>query len=401
MSRQILSDLVTERRELEESLTTILDTAANEQRDLSDADLEGVERAKNRMASIDQQLSVVKSAVERSDAALDVQHLLAKNQARQTASVQVVNEPWGGPTLGDFVTSPEYRNWQGSGKTGRANLEMRASSMLTRAPLQEGAAPGSLLLPAKQKLMMPTAEGQFPLLSAVTRVPVNSNSVDVVQYGDPYGAQGAAVVAELAAKPEATVTATLATVTIPTIAYYIEFSRQLAQDAPALRSFLDDQLRLGLLKKIEDTIAEEINGVTFGTTNTITGASKQSLVEIIRIAMADLQTKGWRPTTLLVNPANAATLDLFLLSNTNNGASFGQPVWGVNVVPVAGLGADEIYLADLSQSVWLLERTRIEMFLSDSHEATFTSNVLTLLCEARARAVVVQPNALVKLVVTP
>jgi HK97 family phage major capsid protein len=74
-------------------------------------------------------------------------------------------------------------------------------------------------------------------------------------------------------------------------------------------------------------------------------------------------------------------------------------VWGLQVVPVPGL--TKAYLGDFSTAVWLLERTGIDVFISDSHADTFTSNIMTILAETRVKPVVVQPEAVTELVVTP
>ena len=133
-------------------------------------------------------------------------------------------------------------------------IETRATSL--RAPLAEGAAPGSMLLPEKQKFVLPQGDPEFPLLNAIGRIQVSSNAIDMVTYGTPAGATGASVVAEGAAKPEAAISATSSTVNIDTIAYWIQATRQLLQDAPAARGLIDDQMRRGLKTKLESEVVD-------------------------------------------------------------------------------------------------------------------------------------------------
>ena len=115
--------------------------------------------------------------------------------------------------------------------------------------------------------------------------------------------------------------------------------------------------------------------------------------------MATVQANGFRPNAILTSPQNAAAFDLALMSGTLNGAVAGINPWGLQVIPVVGLA--KTYVGDFKVGVQLLERTGIEVFISDSHTDTFTKNIFTILAEVRAKAVVSQPAAVTELAVTP
>jgi hypothetical protein len=237
---------------------------------------------------------------------------------------------------------------------------------------------------------------ETPLLDVVSKLQVSTSSIDLVTYGSPKGATGAAVVAEAAKKPEASVTATSTTVNVNTVAYWLKVTRQLLQDAPAARSFIDDQLRRGLVTKMEADVSAAITGGSYTAT---TGASKQTALEVARTGIATVQAAGFRPNAILCSPADAAAFDLALYTKTMSGALFGASTWGLQVIPVAGLTG--IYVGDFATGVTLVERTGVEVFISDSDGTDFVSNIFTILAEARYAAVVSQPAAITKLTITP
>jgi HK97 family phage major capsid protein len=393
MSQALIAKYTEERQTLSELITNTLGRADAENRDLVDSEIETLESSKTRMSEIDRQMSQIKDVLDTRDSGLDMSKFIHQaDRAPITTQERQVPQDFA-PSLGDFIGSEAYRSWDGHGSSGRFSLETRATQL--RAPLSEGASPGSLLLPNNQKFVLPQGISETPLLDAVGRLNVSSNAIDLVTYGSPKGATGAAVVAELAAKPEASITASTTTVNVETIAYWIQASRQLLQDAPAARSLIDGQLRLGLKTKLETEVSTAIAGATYTKT---TGASKQPLIEVARMAMATIQSAGFSPNALLCSPTDAANFDILMMNKTLLGAAYGVGVFGLQVIPVPGL--TKAYLGDFKVGVQLLERTGVEVFITDSHTDTFTKNIFTILAELRAKAVVTQPLAITELVLT-
>lgn len=391
MSQHLIEKYTEERQGLADLIETTLNTVDTENRDLSNTERESLEAAKARMVEVDGQLSLIKDTLERRNSAVDLQGVLNK----QRASVQVVSEPAQVRTLGSFIDTDAYRDWDGSGRSRKAVIDERPS-LLTRAVLETGAEPGSLLLPQPQQYALPQANVGTPLLDVIGRIPVSTNSLDIVTYGDPKGATGFETVPEKGLKPEATLVANVETVTVETIAAHVAVTRQLLQDAPAARGWIDTQLRLGLTHELEDRASTAIEG---GTYTQVTGAAGQPLIEVARLGMAKVQEQGFTANAILVPPAMAAEFDIYLMQNTMNGAVFGGGVFGLRVVPVPGLTATLI--GNFQVGVQFLERVGTEVFITDSHADYFLKNQFVILCEARAKTVVTQPQAIVELNVTP
>lgn len=390
IERQITS-LQDNRADLIALAEGIVEAAATAERDLTPDEHKNITDAQQRIAGIDAQIKPLAEFHQRKISAMDVQHLFAR---QQSAAHQQPEQRQGPLSLGAFVDSAEYRSWDGRGRSGIAELELRVSEL--RAPLLETTTPGSLLLPSAPRYVLPQGQLLTPLLNAMPKLPVSSNAVDLVVYGAPTGAVGAAVVAEGQTKPEATITASIVNQTVPTIAHYLKFSRQLAMDAPAARSLIDDQLQRGLLNKLESLAAAAVGGGTYAAT---TGASKQPLIEVVRMAQADLQALGYRPNVLLIAPADAAAFDILLMNKTLLGAMAGQGIWGLEVIPVPGLA--KTIVADSTQAFLHVERTGAQVYVSDSDSTDFTKNLLTALVECRAVTVVTQAAAARSCVVTP
>ena len=397
MSQALLDKYTEERSALSEIIDNTLGRADAEERDLVPAEIETLETSKQRMVDIDAQIGVIKATIEQRNAALDVTHLMHKAKAREVASVEVVSEPVT-RSLGEFVDSPQFRNFGFSGKSDRAMIDTRLTE--TRAAIETGALPGSALLPSNQKYVADQGSADFPLFGAVNRVPVATNSLDIVTYGAPKGATGAAKVAEKGKKPEGTLVATSTTVNLETWAYWVEVTRQLLQDAPAARSFIDTQLRTGLLARLETDVVDTVEAATIPET---IGAPGEDFVKVARKAIATCQANGFRPNAIVAPPEVAAEIDLTMMTGTLNGAVYGVNPWGLQVIPVNGM--TNAYVGDFRRGVALLERTGIEVFITDSGvteagDDRFTHNLFAVLAETRAKTVVVQPNAMSELVLT-
>jgi HK97 family phage major capsid protein len=392
MSKAILESLNQERQDVEALVTRTLENV-EEGRDLNEAEVRTIEEAKKRLEAIDKTARPIADYMATRSAAIDLQAYIARaenhklmTQRDQQAAVRSETR------MSDFVDSEQYRAWGGHGKSSVYDVD----GFSARAVLVESAAPGSLLLPNREKILLNQGEVQRPLLSAIGHLQVSQNSIDMVTYGDPKGATGFAKVPENTAKPEATITATTATVNLATIAAWVAASRQLLEDAPAARGLIDGQLRRGYFTALETEAAAVIAAGTYTDT---TGATGQSLLEVARIGMAEVAEAGFTPESLVVAPADAAAFDLFLLSQTTLGAITGQGVWGLNVIPVTGVTTPMI--GDFKTAVVWLERTGVAIYVSDSHASTFISNTFTILCEGRSGFVVAQPAAIRTLTVTP
>ena len=267
------------------------------------------------------------------------------------------------------------------------------SFLETRVPIETGALPGSAFMSPPQKLYAAAPMDQRPLTALVGKVQVSGNVVEWVTY--PAAAPLAAVVPEGDPKPEATLAATVTPQTLDTIAHWVQASRQALEDSATLRSFIEGNLSRGVMDKIEANIAAAMIAATLPTA---TGAD---LLGAIRAGIGQVQSAGFTPNAIALNPSDYAALDIQVMGGTLNGPTMLGAYWGLPVVPVGALPAGTATVGNFTDGVTLLNRTGVSLYVSDSHGATFISNVFTLLAEARAKALVGQPSALCECTATP
>ena len=291
-------------------------------------------------------------------------------------------------TMGDlFIRSQAWENYRQAPR-GTSSQVSIPSGLLQRAPLTTTAGTGSpWKTPSRISIAAPAR--QTPLLDLVQRVPVASNSVDWITY--PAAAPLAAIVAESGPKPEATITATLVTVTLDTIAHYAQASRQLLEDSGAARAFIEGELSRGVLDKIEAEIAAAITAATLPTATDAT-----SLMNAIRKGVGVVQAAGFQPNAVVLNPADYAALDIDVFGNTLLGPMVSGSFWGLRPVAVGAQAAGTAVVGDYTAAINYLERTDVSVYVTDSHASTFTSNVFTFLAEARGKGVVTRAEALVE-----
>jgi HK97 family phage major capsid protein len=285
-----------------------------------------------------------------------------------------------------FVESDQFRAYNGHGQSTRfpieGYLEMRAA--ITTAQL---AIPHFTWAPVEYQT-------RAPLLEVCGHVMTSSGVVDWVEIGgDPV----AAVVAEGAAKPEAAITATPKTAALDTIAHWVQITRQALDDAPYIRSLIEGKLRRGLLNKAEADMAAAIDASTAVQTATDT----VSLLNAIRVGIGKVESAGFNPNAVALNPADYAALDVSVMGTTDTGPVVSTSFWGLRPVAAAAIPAGKAYVGDFAVGATLFDRGVTNVFLSDSHASLFISNILVILAEARLKSAVTDPLALCECTKSP
>ena len=295
--------------------------------------------------------------------------------------------------MGDmFIRSAAWESYRNAPRGTSSQVQI-PSELLQRAVLTTTSGTGSpWKSPSRVNIALPAR--QTPLLDLVQRIPVASNSVDWITY--PAAAPLATVVAEGGPKLEATITATLVTVTLDTIAHYAQASRQLLEDSAAARAFIEGELSRGVLDKIESEIAAALLAATLPTATDAT-----SLINAVRKGVGTVQAAGFQPNAVILNPADYAALDIDVFGKTLLGPSISGSFWGLRPVAVGAQPAGTATVGDFTAGVNYLERTNVSVYVTDSHASTFTSNVFTFLAEARGKGVVTRAEALVECTKTP
>jgi HK97 family phage major capsid protein len=226
-------------------------------------------------------------------------------------------------------------------------------------------------------------------MSVVGHVTTGSNAVSWVQW-TPNPPSAAPVVAEGAAKPEATMTAAPVSATLQTYAHWKEITRQALEDIPQIRSIVETRLRQGIARALELASVTALGAATIPPAQVALGGT---LTQAIRKGLAVVQSNGYTPNAVLVNPMDAADIDLGIMAGTLLGPVQTGTMWGLRVVAIPDLPAGTAYVGDFQSAVTIFDRGTTSVYLTDSHADNFVKNILLLLAEIRALVTVPEPQA--------
>jgi HK97 family phage major capsid protein len=389
-----LNRLTGERDTLSQLATDMSEKAAREERDLTDTEQRSMSTWQERCTEIDRQLVEFNAQAEsqRAYARLRVQledqgEEREERQSRLTRTTSALDQLSVGQA---FVDSDEFRSYPGRGQ-GRAfetsdYLRLEERALITTTTL---AIPNMVLPPRVQDINIP------PLLSVVDVV---STSAGVVEWVTVTGDPQALVVAEGAAKPEAVMTFTPTSAPLDTIAHWSQITRQALDDASYIRSVVEGKLRRGLALAIADAINDALVAATLPTATVPAGGS---LLNAIRAGVGTVQSAGYMPNAVMLNPADWAALDIAVMGGTLGGPTVGSNFWGLTPIPSRWQTAGVALVGDFKAGVVWFDRNVSSVFVTDSHVDNFIKNILVILAETRGKAAVPEPNALCECSVAP
>lgn len=154
----------------------------------------------------------------------------------------------------------------------------------------------------------------------------------------------------------------------------------LFDSVPQLSAFLGGEGQFVVEQSIDEHVMSQIVAAAplFG----ITGSS---VIEQVRNGIAAMRATGANPTIVVLNPTDAAALDLsvdaggFVFPTTSTGTA--SPLWGLRVVEHAGVGNEPPYLID-PQALGVLYLGQLS-FASNMY-SEFSKNLTSLRIETSA-----------------
>lgn len=310
-----------------------------------------------------------------------------------------------------FVDRDELRSWVASGGYGTSPVlsagdEFRAIVDLTTA--------GAQVNPERlARIGTDFLDRRTFLLDLLPSIPVSTGNVEYVQDQSPLVdlADVAAETAEGGAKPKAGITLALVNEPTATIPAWANITRQTVQDAPQMQGYLDGRLRYAVKRRAD---AQSINGN--GTAPNLRGLRNRSGIVTYAPGSAEARYRSIRRAIrlgedaeavyeiIVLNPSDAEIFDLS--NDTANGlhaADFNGLVapsprtsWGLTQVRSTAIPAGTALLID-PMAVAVLDRMDVTAFVTDSHASNFTSNILTLMLEARIGLALFDPAGVARI----
>lgn len=348
----------------------------------------------------------VKAGLEK--AAKEGETLAAKfGELEQLVAKLQANDNGGGArfrSIGKEVTEDEkFQAWlKDGGDKSRIRVGVKAITSITSG---NGAA-GDLIVPQRNPGIIRQPDRAMTIRNLLTVGRTTSNSIEFVQ--ETGFTNSAATVAEGALKPESSLAFTLQTTPVRTIAHWIQASKQILQDVPALESYIDTRMRFGLEIEEENQI---LSGD--GTGQNLLGLIPQSTpydltrtrpgdtrIDIVRRAMTQVRLAEYRADAILLHPSDWEEIEL---TKTNEGAYIwanprgllGPTLWGLPVIDTTAVEEGEFLVGNFQMAAMLWDREDAVVDISTEDRDNFVKNMVTIRAEERLALEVSRPEALI------
>ena len=313
-----------------------------------------------------------------------------------------------------FIMSDEYQHAVKTGSRNTEKVELRSLDGLevkdiTSAESSAGALIDEMRLPEIYRDPADRLQHVRDLLN------VGQTSSNAIEYPVDYGGftnNAGPQDGELTSKQKSSQTFDLKTEPVRTIAHYMVASRQVLEDAPMLRSYIDGRLSYGLMLEEDDQI---LNGD--GTGGTMNGILTNSLIQDagapgdivsgdtrldhIRRAIAKGRTAHYPMNGILMHPDDWADIELakgddghYIWVTVPTGGE--SRLWRVPVVESTAIASGDFIVGNWNLAATLWDRMQASIRIAEQHEDLFVKNGVVLLAEERLALTIYRPQAFVK-----
>jgi HK97 family phage major capsid protein len=320
-----------------------------------------------------------------------------QKSTRQTGDdFRTPTKSWGDQVIEQSTALDEFKN-----RSGKGRLSLDVKTTITSTVADPFVVPG-------RDALLPLAHRSLRVRDLLSVVQVSSGSIEYPRQTAYTNA--AASVAEGALKAESAMTFDLVTAPIRTIAHWLPASRQILDDAPQLKAFIDSELMYGLAY-VEDNqllngggTGTDLNGIyTQATTFTANPGVVASPTKIDVILYALLQN------AIANIPADGIVLHhsdwVSMLATKDSAGNYvlGDPgamttpnLFGIPVAQSLAMSATNFLVGDFKGSATLYDRWAPRVEISTEHDDYFTRNLVAVLCEERIGLGVKRPTGFTK-----
>jgi len=295
----------------------------------------------------------------------------------------------------------------GGSKKGTVTMSIETKTLVSAAGTWGATASvtSSLVVPDRQPII-PLPMRQMTIRDLIAPGQTISNAIEyAVQV---LRTNAAAAVAENTAKPYSNYTWDLRTSPVRTIAHLVKASRQILDDAPALQSTVDAEMRYGLEFAEE---AELLNGdgtgqhllgiipqaTAYSAAFAVTG---ETAIDRIRLAMLQGVLALYPMTGTVLNPTDWTKIEM-----TKDGMGryiIGDPqgtvmprLWGLPVVSSLAMTAGTFLTGAFKYAAQIFDRMAIEILMSTENVDDFEKNMISIRAEERLALIVKRPLAFI------
>lgn len=399
----------------DDQLKELATIAANLEKAADDVKKKG-ETLQTEMKNLGEASAETKAAV---DKALIEHTELAKKHGELTARMVEIeqeiakrrqeDEPSQMKTLGErFVEDEKFKAFNSSTR-GAVRVQMnRKDIMNVTATVGSNTSVGNSLVSTLRvpSIVMPP-ERKLTIRDLLAPGETSQGMIEYVQ--ETGFTNNAAVVTEGATKPTSDLTFELKHAPVRTIAHIFKASRQILDDAPALRSYIDMRARYGLRLEEEDELLNgdgtgaHIKGLIPNATafdSALGVIEAKQRMDTIRLAILQVFLANFPASGIVLNPTDWAAIQLtkdsqerYIIGNPQEGNT--PRLWGLPVVESLSMDATEFLVGAFNMAAQVFDRLELEVLLSTENSTDFEKNMVTIRAEQRLALAVYRPEALV------
>ena len=305
-------------------------------------------------------------------------------------------------SLGQQVTEDEKVKAFLEQGGGKVRFGVKA---ITSATSGSGGA-GDLIVPQRNPGIMRAPDRALVIRDLLSVGRTTSNSIEYVQ--ETGFTNAAAPVAEGAQKPESSLEFNLVSTPVRTIAHWIQASKQVLQDVPALQSYIDTRMRFGLALVEEaqilagDGTGQNLLGLIPQSTPFDVSRAKpgDTRIDIVRRAMTQVRLAEYRADAILLHPSDWEEIEL---TKTDEGSYvwanprglLGPTLWGLPVIDTTAVEEGEFLVGNFQMAAMLWDREDAVVDISTEDRDNFIKNMVTIRAEERLALEVSRPEALI------
>ncbi|MDH6294671.1 phage major capsid protein [Agrobacterium fabrum] len=311
-------------------------------------------------------------------------------------------------SLGDIVV--EAAGAQSFDSSYRGMIKVKADrAAITSANTTVGAgrSQGTSLVPsARVPGIFGLPDRQLTIRDLVMPGQTASSSIEYVK--ETGFTNNAAPVAETTAKPYSDLTFDMTSSPVRVLAHLFKASRQILDDAPALRSYIDGRARYGLRFVEENQLlngsgtGQNLHGLVPQATafNPAFAAADETAIDRLRLAVLQVVLAEYPATAFVLNPIDWAKIELtkdaggnYIIGNPQG--SLTPTLWNLPVVSTQAMAAGEFLTGAFSFAAQIFDRMDIEVLLSSENVDDFEKNLFTIRAEERLAFAVYRPESFV------
>jgi HK97 family phage major capsid protein len=374
------------------------------------ADIKEIRRELDEVKAAGKDSPELKAELEKATKRMD---RIESEMQRPTPKADAVEEK----RLSDeFYASAGWKSWQERGGWHRGGISLKLDRSFFPESLNRKAVLLTSGFPSQAQRLPGIVDPlvrELRIRDLLTVLPTSDKTIEYVKESGFTNAASPQV--EGSAKSESSITFTSAEVTVRTIAHWSQMSRQVMDDEPQLREYIDGRMRYGLALEEEEQIlagdgtGENLDGIIENSTayDTALTVSGDTPIDMILNAATQLRLANAPHEGTVLNPVDWG---LILKQKTEEGAvnrgmyvygNPGQAPFAVTTlrgrpgVVTTAITAGNFLVGAFRMFARLFDRQQATVDMSTEHSDFFIKNLVAVRAEERIAVAVIREEGFV------